>query len=273
MDDQLRQWAVALGGIMLAIVGALVGAAVVFRLASGDDPEPTSRAIVAATSAAEAAATGSARNVSATAVAGTRAARTPVTPEINATLTPQPSPSDTATATPTPQPSPSPTATATATPTRQATATPTPSPTPTPNSGGLAQGVFNLPADATPNNGSTIGPFCCRARTAIITATGGAVAGYAYWFQWSGNAYDEFRPGVGQDSFYPVIRVLVADAEGPQSSIDIAAGEIAPGVSRSIEVGRLSFVVTFTSAELRTFGGATYVWGSSLAATLNVSLR
>ena len=268
MDSQLREWALALGGIGLAIVAALVGAAVVFRLNGDDDTQPTSRAIVAATSAADAAATGAARSRSATANVATREARTPVTPEIQATVSPQPSEApatETPTATATLEPSPTPTATA--------TPSATPSPTPAPAGTGLAKSSFALPADATPNNGGTIGPFCCRGRTVTITATDGSVVGYAYWFQWSGQAYDEFRAGIGTDSFYPSIRVLVAESGGSSTSIDFAAGELAAGVSRSIATGRLTFVVTIGSAEQRTFAGGTYVWGSSLTATLAVSLQ
>lgn len=276
MDSQLREWALALGGIGLAIVAALVGAAVVFRLNGDDDAQPTSRAIVAATSAADAAATGSARTRSATANAATREARTPVTPEIQATVSPQPSeapptatPTVSATATATTPPSPTPTATATPSP----TPSPTPTAVPTQAGTGLARTSFALPGDATPNNGGTIGPFCCRGRTVTVTAADGSVAGYAYWFQWTGQAYDEVRSGVGTDSFYPNIRVLVAEVGGSSTSIDFGAGELAAGVSRSVVTGRLTFVVTIGSAEQRSYAGGTYVWGSSLSATLGVSLQ
>lgn len=276
MDSQLREWALALGGIGLAIVAALVGAAVVFRLNGDDDAQPTSRAIVAATSAADAAATGSARTRSATANAATREARTPVTPEIQATVSPQASEAPaTETATPDPTatatPPPSPTPTGTATPSPRPS--PTPTATPTQATTGLSQSSFSLPGEATPNNGGTIGPFCCRGRTVTVTTPDGAVVGYAYWFQWSGQAYDEFRSGIGTDSFYPNIRVLVAEVGGSSTSIDFAAAELSAGASRSIATGRLTFVVTIGSAEQRSYGGGTYVWGSSLTATLGVSLQ
>ena len=44
-----------------------------------------------------------------------------------------------------------------------------------------------------------------------IKSGGGDTLGYAYWFQWAGQAYDAPKPGVGTDSIYPDIRLLIND--------------------------------------------------------------
>lgn len=153
------------------------------------------------------------------------------------------------------------------------TPTPAATPTPTPPPLVLLKESFALPADATANSGATIGPFCCRGRTVTVRSSGGDLFGYAYWFQWAGQAYDAPRPGGGYDSIYPDIRVLINDPTEGGGSIDFSASELAPGLSRTKAVGRLEFTVTFTSAERMTYNGGTYVWGSTLAATLTVRIR
>ena len=159
----------------------------------------------------------------------------------------------TATATPSPTPTQPPTATATPT----ATSPPATAPPPA----ALARTSFSLPGDAAANNGGSIGPFCCRGRTVTIVDTSGSIVGYAYWFQWAGQAYDTTHNGAF-DSMYPDIRVLVDDVAGGQSSIDFSAGELVPGATRTRAVGRLEFTVTISSAQQTGVRRGIYAWGS-----------
>lgn len=170
-------------------------------------------------------------------------------------------------------------ATGTAAPPSPAAATPataaaTPTPTVRTPPGGLAlqQASFALPGDATANNGGTIGPFCCRGSTVTVRAASGDVLGHAYWFKWQGQAYDLPRDGryIG---IFPDIQFLVSDAAGGDAAISLSASEIAPGVSRTVQAGRLAFTLRFTAAEQTTYNGATYVVEGSLAATLQVEAR
>jgi hypothetical protein len=162
--------------------------------------------------------------------------------------------------------------TPTATPTRPA-ATATPTPTRSAASSGLAQASFTLPGDATPNGGSTIGPFCCQGRTITLRTPSGDIAGYAYWYKWVGTAYYLPRPDGGTADAIPNIQVLLADASGNTGEIVITVAEAVAGTVRTVDVGRLRFTVRVTSAEATSYQGADYVWESSLAATMEAQAR
>jgi hypothetical protein len=136
----------------------------------------------------------------------------------------------------------------------------------------LSRTSFALPADATPNNGGTIGPFCCQGRTVTITLTTGEVVGYAYWYKWVGQAYN-FPRGGGLEGALPDVLVLVYDTNAGETSMNFTAAQAASGATGTIEIGRLRFTITFLSGELTTYQGVNYVWESSLSATLTVQLR
>lgn len=165
-----------------------------------------------------------------------------------------------------------PATTAVSTATAAATAMTTPAVTPSNGSVILQQAKFALPGDATANNGGTIGPFCCRGSTVTIRSAAGDTLGYAYWYKWQGQAYDLPRDGryVG---IFPDILFLVNDAAGADAVISLSASEIAPGVSRTVQAGRLTFTLRFTGAEQITYNGVTYVVEGSLKATLQVEAR
>jgi hypothetical protein len=247
-----REPLLAIAGIALAIAAGAVGIAVFLRLQDNN--------------ATVAAPTADASNAASTATARAAASKSAAPASPSATTAPE-TPAPTETATPLPA-TPTPASTATPSPTPKAALTPTA--TPAASALSLAQAAFQLPAQATANNGGTIGPYCCRGRTVTIHSSGGDILGYAYWFQWAGQAFDAPHGG-GTDSLYPDIRVLVTTTGSSGTSIDFAASELAPGLSRSRTVGNLAFTVTVTSAERTTYSGGTYVWGSSLAATLTVS--
>ncbi len=258
-----REPLLAVGGLIVAVGAAAIGIALYFHF--HDDSGATTP--FAAARITVVIVTASARPEQAT----------PTPPPPTATSSRGP-----ATGTAVPSPSATPSATATATrPTATATpSTPSPTPTatasatPTPKPGALVlqRTTFVLPSDAEGNGGRTIGPFCCRGRTVTLKTTAGEVVGYAYWFQWQGQAYDVPRGG-GFDGIYPDIRVLVNDVSSGTVTIALAASEMSPGVTRSVTTDRFRFTVTLTGAEQTTFQGATYVWESSLAATLAVEVR
>jgi hypothetical protein len=136
----------------------------------------------------------------------------------------------------------------------------------------LRQSTFSLPADGTPNNGATIGPFCCLGRTVTLYSTGGDIVGYFYWYKWVGQAYNFPRNGAFEGAL-PDVLVLVYDVELGESSISFSAAEAAAGASRAVDHGRFRFTVTFTSGELTTYQGVNYVWESSLSAAITVTVR
>jgi hypothetical protein len=149
--------------------------------------------------------------------------------------------------------------------------TPTPaSPIPAPPT--LERSTFALPADATANNGATIGPFCCRGRTVTVRTASGDVAAYVYWFKWAGQAYDIPRNGAFEGA-YPDIRVLVAVPGSGEAVISFSASEAVPGAEKSLELGNLGFVVRLESAEQTTYAGQLFTWETSLSARLRVEAR
>lgn len=209
------------------------------------------------------------------------------TPQATATVAPTRTPRPRVTATPVPATAtPDPTATATATPTTAPTETPTPvpptatpapptpvppTPTPVPPPAQLAQTAWALPGGGV---GGGAGPFRGPGVGVTVRDTAGNAVGYAYFFTWSGSAFQAPRPDGGTDNLYPDIRILVSDAaSGGTSAIAFSAGSIVPGNSSSVAIGRLVFTVTITNSEPTTLQGGLYVYGSSLRATLSASLR
>jgi hypothetical protein len=265
----------ALAGLALAVAGAGIGVAVVDSFKSEDDLTIVPLASSAteppqtATQAPEPSETPTPLPTS-----------TPRTVSPTSTATPAPAtPTRTATPTatvrpPTRTPTQPPTATPrppTATPTPRPP-TPTPSPTPVPpNTLVLAQTSYALPAEAAPNGGAAIGPFCCQGRTVTVKTTGGDIVAYVYWYRWGQGWY--LSRGSGTESAVSDIQVLVYDQSTGESSISFPASEITAGASKSLDYGRFRFTITINSAAHTTYNGSTYVWESDLAATLTVQAR
>ncbi|MDI1446784.1 hypothetical protein [Polyangium sp. 6x1] len=112
----------------------------------------------------------------------------------------------------------------------------------------LVQSTFLLPDEGTPNNNEAIGPFCCTGVTATIEAIEGHPVGYAYFFGWTGQAYN----GGDGDSYAPGVEILIAgleDVHDPQSAlvesvIAIDGSEMDRCTERSVKAGQLRFTVT-----------------------------
>ena len=184
-----REPLLAVAGVIVAVAAAAVGVAIYFQLKS-DDGTPAAAVPARITV------------VIATPIGGTATATRPAN-----TPTPAPaSPTAARPSAPTATAARSETATRAATPTTAPQPTPTLTPTPVNAGPALERTTFSLPADATANGGRTIGPFCCRGRTVTLRTAAGEVVGYAYWFQWQGQAYDAPR-GAGVDGIYPDIQI------------------------------------------------------------------
>lgn len=140
----------------------------------------------------------------------------------------------------------------------------------------LVQSTFLLPFDATPNNNGFIGPFCCTGDTATITSVEGHAVGYAYFFDWKGQAYN------GADSAYaPDVQILVAgleDVHAPDSplvlsAIELDASEMDICGERSVKAGQLRFTMTIINVTIVPGDNADYFDMGSLEARLDVSVE
>ena len=140
----------------------------------------------------------------------------------------------------------------------------------------LAQTSFVLPDDATPNAGRPIGPFCCSGRTLEVAADDGTVAGYAYFFDWEGQAYQVSD----QVTAFPNLHVLLSGREDPSnpaspqvtSSVLVPAGAQWIGKDFEATVGGLRYRIRVTEAEVVQFGDVLYFVGEPLAVALEVDV-
>ncbi|MFO0591357.1 MAG: hypothetical protein U0441_27665 [Polyangiaceae bacterium] len=138
-----------------------------------------------------------------------------------------------------------------------------------------ARWSFEMPEDGTPNNNGFVGPFCCTGKTAVVKADDGAELGYAYFYDWKGQAYL-----TGEDSsMAPDVTIHVAgltDIVTPSKTLEKAdisftADELVAGTSRAAQAGALVFTVTVEHAELSTGpGDLTYFDMGSLTVRIDV---
>ncbi len=140
----------------------------------------------------------------------------------------------------------------------------------------LAQTSFVLPDDATPNEGRPIGPFCCSGRTLAVTTDDGTDAGYAYFFDWEGQAHQVSD----QVSAFPNLNVLLSGREDPTdpgsrmvtSSVLVPAGTQWIGKDFEATVGGLRYRVRVTEAEVVQLGEIVYFLGEPLSVALDVDV-
>jgi hypothetical protein len=140
----------------------------------------------------------------------------------------------------------------------------------------LQKDSFRFPEDGQPNNNGRIGPFCCTGRTVTIKKTDGNPVGYAYFYSWTGQAYNTSP----KSSAAPSINILVSsladlsDTNSPsqQGSISFLATEMLPGASRSARVGGLEFKVTILEATQVNLNGGTYFDMGSVKAQLDAAI-
>jgi len=140
----------------------------------------------------------------------------------------------------------------------------------------LAQTRFVLPDDATPNEGRPIGPFCCSGRTLTVTTDDGTVAGYAYFFDWEGQA----RQVSDEVSAFPNLHVLLSGREDPTdpgsaqvtSSVLVPAGTRWIGKDFETTVGGLRYRIRVTEAEVVQLADILYFLGEPLSVALEVDV-
>ncbi|MDC3962240.1 hypothetical protein [Polyangium jinanense] len=140
----------------------------------------------------------------------------------------------------------------------------------------LVQSTFLLPDEATPNNNDSIGPFCCTGVTATIESIDGHPVGYAYFFGWTGQAYN----GAEGHSYAPGVQILIAgleDVHDPHSAlvesvIELDASEMDRCAERSVKAGQLRFTATILSVTMKPNNPA-YFDMQSLEARLDVSVE
>jgi hypothetical protein len=115
----------------------------------------------------------------------------------------------------------------------------------------LQNKTFEFPGAGQRNNNETIGDFCCTGETATIRTAQGTPAGYIYFYGFSGGITN------GKRSAAKRFEVLVSGSSDPalpaasrvKSSIDFAAGEMRPGLSRQTIAGALQFTVTIQDVQ------------------------
>ena len=113
----------------------------------------------------------------------------------------------------------------------------------------LENNSFELPGDGRRNNNETVGDFCCTDKTATIRTAQGTPIGYIYFYSFIGGINLKSRSAADQ------LSVLVSGVSDPsrltsgsisraKSSIEFAALEMKPGLSRQVIAGALEFKVT-----------------------------
>lgn len=114
----------------------------------------------------------------------------------------------------------------------------------------LATRTFEFPGAGQRNNNQTIGDFCCTGETATIRTTEGKIAGYIYFYGFSGGI--NVRPdAAAADQFSLEVsgvtganRLDSARLGREKSSVEFSAKEMKPGLSRKVVAGALEFTVT-----------------------------
>lgn len=138
-----------------------------------------------------------------------------------------------------------------------------------------ARWSFEMPADGTPNNNGYVGPFCCTGDTAVVKSDDGSEIGYAYFYDWKGQAYNTSADSsMAPDVLIHIAGVTdlnAAPATIEKSEIDFTADELVTGTSRSGQAGALLFTVIVEHAELTTGPSeTTYFDMGSLAVRIDV---
>jgi hypothetical protein len=116
----------------------------------------------------------------------------------------------------------------------------------------LQNKTFEFPGAGIRNNNETIGDFCCTGETATLRTAQGAPVGYIYFYGFSGGITNGTRSAAKR------FEVLVSGLSDParpaagrvKSSIEFAASEMKPGVSRQTVAGALQFMVTIQEVQL-----------------------
>jgi hypothetical protein len=118
----------------------------------------------------------------------------------------------------------------------------------------LESNSFKFPGDGKRNNNEAIGDFCCTGETATIRTAQSTPIGYIYFYGFSGGINLKSKSAADQ------LSVLVSGVSDParltsgsisraKSSIEFAALEMKPGLSRQVIAGALEFKVNIQEVE------------------------
>jgi hypothetical protein len=115
----------------------------------------------------------------------------------------------------------------------------------------LQNKIFEFPGAGVRNNNDTIGDFCCTGETATIRTAQGIPAGYIYFYGFSGGITNGRRSAAKR---FNVLVSGICDPAQPasaraKSSIDFAADELKPGLSRQTIAGVLEFTATIQDVQ------------------------
>jgi hypothetical protein len=115
----------------------------------------------------------------------------------------------------------------------------------------LQNKTFELPGAGQRNNNESIGDFCCTGETATIRTAQGTAAGYIYFYGFSGGITNGKRSAAKR---FNVLVSGICEAGQPafarvKSSIDFAAAEMKPGLTRQTIAGALEFTVTILDVQ------------------------
>ncbi len=129
----------------------------------------------------------------------------------------------------------------------------------------LENPTFTFPGAGEPNRNAAIGPFCCTGRTVTIRRTDGSIAGYVYFYAWTGQAYN-----IGKSSGFPTIDLLISDGH-EQGKIQFDASEAEPGVLHSVTAGKLKFVARLVQVNVHRTNNPPLIDGEGLSIHVTVT--
>jgi len=113
----------------------------------------------------------------------------------------------------------------------------------------LERTTFEFPGAGKRNNNQTIGDFCCTGETATVRTAQGTPVGYIYFYDFKGGI--NTKSGAAADQFGVLVsgvsdsaRLNAGSISRVKSSVEFAANEMKPGLSRQVVAGVLQFKVT-----------------------------
>ena len=135
----------------------------------------------------------------------------------------------------------------------------------------LSPAFFSSRAPVSPTPTSQSDPFAARDARSTITNPYGRAVGYAYFFNWRGQAYN-----VDDTSAFPDFHVMVSgsddSANQAKSSLEFLAEDAHPGATRQTRAGRLYYRATIARAQFIDVGGKPHIDGNALAVSVQASL-
>jgi hypothetical protein len=112
----------------------------------------------------------------------------------------------------------------------------------------LESTTFEFPGAGKRNNNQTIGDFCCTGETATVRTAQGTPVGYIYFYDFRGGI--NTKSGAEADQFSVLVsgvsdsaRLNAGSIGRAKSSVEFAANEMKPSLSRQVVAGALQFKI------------------------------